>query len=648
MYILGDDEVGTGKFRSGVIKKFFPEKVELFNRKKSISNALYNEKLAQIEKKLTPAQLKKVLGGETSIKKFMAKQTDKLKEIFDVSNLDEGLKFNLDHAEGIAEIAKMNNKKDIMRGLQNLIGTTQARNYELGWKGYSTQRKNLINLIDQGINVEDNLKELNEVTKAAYPETKGKDAYKFVNNKITPTKNFRFLFNPQKAFQQYFTEIAGTEKGLKELQTQSLTNPQLKNIIESDPNLKKLVADKFATQKGFISPELLGADKLAKAAKLYGPAAGKIAQTTLRGASGVVPFETLFLGDYQQQGFSPQEMALNVGTLGVGTIFKDIKEKADYVKSKGLGDALQSAFRKQTIAQQARPVAGAPEGIYAAQPLTDDEQRALTMFNTDAQNIIDMRRAYQAGEYEKLDEAFGRDDPILRTGAMNGGIMRLGFADGPSDPSKRKFIKVMGGLASIPILGKFIKPAAKVAPAVVESFKGAPEWFGTLVNKVIKTGVDATKRFATKDREEVYEKFMGEQEGVRVYRDLETGDTRVQYFAPDNMGGDSVDLVYKAPEKLENGKIVPSEFKAVEAEPRGVRSGPDDYDIEFDGENVVESVDDLMSDTSRLEEFATGKPIDLNKAKIAKEKRNIVGKLNEDQVSQAEYLETKYGPGDYD
>ncbi len=61
----------------------------------------------------------------------------------------------------------------------------------------------------------------------------------------------------------------------------------------------------------------------------------------------------------------------------------------------------------------------------------------------------------------------------------------------------------MGGLASLPIVGRFIK-VGEQAPAVLEAAKGMPEWFGTLVDKVIKTGTDATKRFATKDREEVF------------------------------------------------------------------------------------------------------------------------------------------------
>ena len=216
---------------------------------------------------------------------------------------------------------------------------------------------------------------------------------------------------------------------------------------------------------------------------------------------------------------------------------------------------------------------------------------------------------------------------------------------GPPDPSKRTFLKLLSlipaGVAGLASLRFGPKKVAKV----VETAKGAPEWFGALVDKVVRKGVDATKRFATKDREEVYEQFIGEQEGVRVYKDLTNGEIRVEYFSPDNMGGDSIDLVYTPRQITEEG-VIPAKFRAVELEPRGIRTGPDDYDIEFDGENVADTVEELLSDTSRLEEFATGKTINPDKAKIAKEKKEKVGKINKSTVEQAEYLETKYGPGD--
>ena len=140
-------------------------------------------------------------------------------------------------------------------------------------------------------------------------------------------------------------------------------------------------------------------------------------------------------------------------------------------------------------------------------------------------------------------------------------------------------------------------------------------------------------------------KKLNDNEQVQVERDLETGDISVTYESPNNMGEDAVYLQYKAPQKLEEGRTVPADFEATELEPRGVRMGPDDYDIEFDGENVVNSIDELMSDTSTLKQFATNKKPTMKEFVESKNKKDRVQSINKDQVEQAEYLETKYGPG---
>jgi len=92
-------------------------------------------------------------------------------------------------------------------------------------------------------------------------------------------------------------------------------------------------------------------------------------------------------------------------------------------------------------------------------------------------------------ELEKIRDEFSFGE---YSGAKDGGIMRQGFADGPDDPSRRKFMKIAGGIASIPIIGKFLKPAVKVAPAVIETVKrsadGIPEFIGDLVTKVVSFG----------------------------------------------------------------------------------------------------------------------------------------------------------------
>ena len=75
---------------------------------------------------------------------------------------------------------------------------------------------------------------------------------------------------------------------------------------------------------------------------------------------------------------------------------------------------------------------------------------------------------------------------------MQTGIMSL-EEGGPVDPSRRKFVKILGGLASIPVLGKFIKPAVKVAqnPEVARRFAGVPAYFTKLVEKIKMFGDDA-------------------------------------------------------------------------------------------------------------------------------------------------------------
>jgi len=58
----------------------------------------------------------------------------------------------------------------------------------------------------------------------------------------------------------------------------------------------------------------------------------------------------------------------------------------------------------------------------------------------------------------------------------------------------------------------------------------------------------------------------------------------------------------------------------------------------------LEDINLLNSDTSSLKQFATGK-LDETDLKLRQEKVKKVEAINNDQVEQAEYLETKYGSG---
>jgi len=173
-----------------------------------------------------------------------------------------------------------------------------------------------------------------------------------------------------------------------------------------------------------------------------------------------------------------------------------------------------------------------------------------------------------------------------------------------------------------------------------------PPWFKPLVNKVIKEGDDMTKQFATKEREIVHATKIGDDDYVRVTQDLDSGNVRVEYEGTNTMGEQSVQLEYKASQEipLKGGKTsvkTTEEFSAVEAEPRVMNP---DGDIEWDGENVVSEVKDLMSDTSALKQFGTGKPLSKKELAIAKQKQEKIKNMNENQGAQGDFIEEKYGP----
>ena len=257
-------------------------------------------------------------------------------------------------------------------------------------------------------------------------------------------------------------------------------------------------------------------------------------------------------------------------------------------------------------------------------------------------------------------EATGKKDPNWEpdpTGMASGGIAgqlhlnqggRARFDKGGMN--RRGFLKLMGGLAALPVVGKFFKlakPAAKAVEVVkLAPAKGMPEWFPSLVNKVIKEGDDMTKQFATKEREIVHSTKIGNDEMVSVYQDLDTGNVRMEYDTPYSMGETPIQLDYKAGKIIQEGpkkgtKTKPN-FSAVEAEPRVVNW---DGDIEWDGENIVNAIGDLNTDTSKLKQFATGKKPNMKEIATKIKKDKYINDLNKDTMNQVDYIETKFGPG---
>jgi len=126
---------------------------------------------------------------------------------------------------------------------------------------------------------------------------------------------------------------------------------------------------------------------------------------------------------------------------------------------------------------------------------------------------------------------------------------RIGFKEGtPKDPSKRSFLKLMGGLAALPFVGKFFKPAAKVAetagPVVAEGVKLGFDKFMMLVDKIKRLG-RKTDAVTQKEREVGYTYQGKDGSEYELVEDLTTGDVRITKDRPGvavaNRGMDDVE-----------------------------------------------------------------------------------------------------------
>ena len=266
-------------------------------------------------------------------------------------------------------------------------------------------------------------------------------------------------------------------------------------------------------------------------------------------------------------------------------------------------------------------------------------------------DIAEKADDYLGGSYTDTNE-ISLDD-IVKSYYNEGG--RVGYADGPKDPSRRTVIKGLTALATLPIIGKYFK-LAKVGPKVsgavkvaIDKVKGLPDWFQPFVNKVLKEGKDVTDEAATIERE-IVKRVDIEDATVDVHYNTATNDVRVEIVGGKNALDEPLQMDYKAPEIIEEtGKKTKGSFSAVESKPQPIQIGADDFDIET-GENVTDVLDDLLSETDYLEGFATGKirtPKEIARAKKRTMHRENMKKNPTDYVVDPSEG-NPYAMGDYE
>jgi hypothetical protein len=186
---------------------------------------------------------------------------------------------------------------------------------------------------------------------------------------------------------------------------------------------------------------------------------------------------------------------------------------------------------------------------------------------------------------KRLQMIIGKD----RTKHNMGG--RIGFKEG-GGMTRRTFLKVLGGLASIPLVGKFLKPAAKATKAVEVASKssGVPAYFPKLVEKIQLLGDDVTKVRATKERE-----VVKEYKGYELTEDLDTGRLTVKrdnYTSEEYLQFEPSGQYYDETRK----KVIkyPDEYEEVTVKP--------DYEGKMkDVDYGLDNIDEIMREVDMIE-----------------------------------------------
>ena len=199
---------------------------------------------------------------------------------------------------------------------------------------------------------------------------------------------------------------------------------------------------------------------------------------------------------------------------------------------------------------------------------------------------------------------------------------------------RRTLLKLLGGVAALPALGKLIKgktavKTAKVAGKILPKVEGMPEWFPSLVAKIEKEGRLATEGTGLGDNLKIKELVIPSKTGKggdEIFTKIEYPDGKIEIQANIEGGayGQPFEISYTPPKTdidVTTGKVIkePGDFSIIEQRPKPDPNDPGNY--EFDYEMV--SKDEALSDLEKVEKITTGKIKNLTEAeKRASQRKN--------------------------
>ena len=230
-------------------------------------------------------------------------------------------------------------------------------------------------------------------------------------------------------------------------------------------------------------------------------------------------------------------------------------------------------------------------------------------FNQDLADRIIKREIYQDLSDAQRKDFLDNLDFVLknpRDGNADGG--RIGLKDGMN---RRTFMKILGGLATLPILGRYFRGAEKAAPVVekvAETATQAPTYFFDLVSKIKTFGKKSKSGPSDRIDEYSYTGKNGDQ--YTLTEDITTGDAQI---TKDKMGiGSSGDKTFDV---IEDRTVM--DYKArkqdVDVETRQTideAAEYDEYKVEFDQDGTEAGADaiDEMIQKEIIEESKKAAP----------------------------------------
>ena len=269
---------------------------------------------------------------------------------------------------------------------------------------------------------------------------------------------------------------------------------------------------------------------------------------------------------------------------------KELRNIIDTGGARGVLDAMKKIESAQEV----------PEGAIREPNVFDEERKILfELAKTDpalAERLFGPSMTFAGDPIQQTDL---QDEINLDRGiyALGG---RIGFADGPDNPSRRMFLKLMGGIASLPIVGKFLKPAAPVVQKLANTTTVMPDWFPDFVDRFIGRSI------GKKIDADIMEYKNTELPGVTLTK----GDDGQIVVEGKNAYGEPYEIVYRPPgyelvdEKTGKAVQTPGEFIASDTQYR--RTGPEMDDFDVDGV-VVDDIDDILGgNATELEGYAKG------------------------------------------